>query len=243
MSNVLVERPAGSVAVQVPDLHRLSKRALRDMKRAAAEISECVRVLAKTGDNVVSDILRGQGDFYEYSHYPPGDVIDAETHSQYYYHAHREDEHGHFHTFLRRPGMPKNVVALGDAEDRAAADTFAHLAGVSMDEYGVPKRLFAVNRWVSDDTWFSAADTIRMLDRFQIDQGWPSWPTNRWLSALIRLYRHHIAALLKARDDVLAERMKRDPLESILEDRELDEIVYMPISVDHLLEQLDDLPA
>ena len=58
-------------------------------------------VLAKTGDNVVSEVLRGVETFYEWEHYPPDDVYDRETHAQFYYHAHPPGErsfaeHGHF---------------------------------------------------------------------------------------------------------------------------------------------------
>ncbi len=47
-----------------------------------------IRVVAKTGGNIVGEALRGQGTFYEWNHYPKGDVYDSETHPQYYYHAH-----------------------------------------------------------------------------------------------------------------------------------------------------------
>lgn len=45
------------------------------------------------------------------NHYPKGDVYDAETASQYYYHAHRPEagEHSHFHTFIRAKGIPRTA--------------------------------------------------------------------------------------------------------------------------------------
>src|SRR3546814_14192456 len=65
-------------------------------------------------DNLVGELLKNNGTFYEWDHYPPGDVYDHETHGQYYYHAHAADqrfdgEHGHFHTFVRPKGMPPGV--------------------------------------------------------------------------------------------------------------------------------------
>ncbi|MFQ5932990.1 MAG: hypothetical protein ACE5MM_11335, partial [Nitrospiraceae bacterium] len=87
-------------------LKDLSVEELKSMAAAGAEVIECQLVLAKTGDNVVGEALRGEGAFYEFNHYPAGDVYDSETHSQYYYHSHREGEHGHFHTYLRPKGMP-----------------------------------------------------------------------------------------------------------------------------------------
>ena len=52
-----------------------------------------------------------KGEFYELEHYPKDDVFDGETYSQYYYHAHRAgtNENGHFHTFLRQPGIPTGI--------------------------------------------------------------------------------------------------------------------------------------
>src|SRR5210317_191916 len=87
---------------------------LEAMLAAAFEIKECCRVLGKVQANLVGEILKDQGTFYEMQHYPKGDVYDAETHSQYYYHAHRPDsgEHGHFHTFLRAKGMPPGVLPV-----------------------------------------------------------------------------------------------------------------------------------
>ena len=86
----------------------LPREGLERMRAAGEEIRKCYRVLDKAGLNIVGEILRGQGTFYENEHYPADDVFDGETHSQYYYHAHRGPmaEHGHFHTFLRAAGMP-----------------------------------------------------------------------------------------------------------------------------------------
>ena len=74
------------------------------MRDAGTEVLNCQRVLRKTSSNIVGEILRNQGTFFEWNHYPKGDAIDRETHSQYYYHAHpksdRPGEHGHFHNFL-----------------------------------------------------------------------------------------------------------------------------------------------
>ena len=95
---------------------RFSEDQLIAMHQAGAEVLECYRVLAKAKANTVGELLRGQGEFLEWDHYPKGDVVDWETHSQYYYHAHpkknRPGEHGHFHTFLRYKGMPGGAKPL-----------------------------------------------------------------------------------------------------------------------------------
>ena len=66
----------------------LTRDALEVMAAAGREVLECHRVVAKTGGNIVGEVLRGQGTFYEWNHYPKGDVYDSETHSQHYYHTH-----------------------------------------------------------------------------------------------------------------------------------------------------------
>jgi hypothetical protein len=69
-----------------------------------------------------------------------------------------------------------------------------------MDPQGSPFRLFTVNRWVTGEVWHRAADVIALLDLFEIDHTWPSWPVNRWVSAMIPLFRPQIVALIEARD-------------------------------------------
>ena len=121
------------------------------MLEAGQEIRECYRVLKNAGLNIVGEVLKGQGTFYELNHYPEGDVYDSSTHSQYYYHTHRgmAGEHGHFHTFLRARGMPRGVAPVpydGEEQWPSGDDALSHLIAISMDRYGFPIGLFAVNR-------------------------------------------------------------------------------------------------
>ena len=218
-------------------LTALGRDRLEAMRTAGEEILECRRVLLKGGLNVVGEMLRGQGEFVEYEHYPADDVFDAETHAQYYYHAHRgsEGEHGHFHTFLRAPGMPDGVapVTYGGEEPWPSGDeALSHLIAVSMDAYGEPIGLFTVNRWVTGDAWYAAADVIRMLERFDIDHANPSWPANRWLGAMLRLFRPQIEALVLARDVAVADWVRSHPAVDVFEDRELEITSQIAISVE-----------
>jgi hypothetical protein len=214
------------------------------MRAAGREIAECQRVLEKGGLNVVGEVLRGQGKFYENSHYPDSDVFDPDTHAQYYYHAHRglAGEHGHFHTFMRSAGMPVGAtpLQLPHAEPWPAGDeAIAHLIAISMDGGGAPIGLFAPNRWVAGDTWYGARDLIAMLDRFAVDHAFPSWPLNRWLSAMFMLYRPHIEALLLERDRVIGHWREALPDEDVLERREIEILAHMPISVDETIDAVD----
>lgn len=217
-----------------PDLAGLDRETLRAMADAAGEIDECVRVLRKARLNVVGEVLKGQGPFVRMTHYPQGDVFDAETHAQYYYHAHREEEHGHFHCFLRAGGMPAGVAPDADAEARgwpSGDKAIAHLVAISMDRFGTPIRLFTTNRWVTGETWYRAPDLVGMLDRFSVDHAYPSWPTNRWLTAMVRLFRPEILALLAARDRVFAKHVARTSEGDPWEDRSLETLSEIAIDV------------
>lgn len=221
------------------ELRELPRERLEDMAAAGAEIMECYRLLRKSQDNVVGEVLRGHGDFYEWDHYPPGDVYDNETHSQYYYHAHpaelRGGEHGHFHTFLRPKGMPEGVAPaklpdhtppLGDN------DALSHLIGISMDPHGYPVRLFTANRWVTGEVWYDADDVITMLDRFDMDLAYPSLPVNTWITAMLRLYRPEIEHLVRSRDNAVADWQAGHHDVNAYEDRELEITSYVDIAVD-----------
>ena len=86
----------------------------------------------------------------------------------------------------------------------------SHLIAIAVDRQGEPIRLFTTNRWVTGETWYRAADVVRMLDRFVIDESEPSAELNRWVGAMIQLFRPQISALLSARDEaVMAWRRRR----------------------------------
>lgn len=215
--------------VTAPDTNLLGQQEATRCLHAIAEIRECYRVLEKGGLNIVGEVLRGQGEFYEMDHYPKGDVYDREHASQYYYHAHRDDhdEHGHFHVFLRNGAMADSLTpALGPEGD----DRVAHIIAIAMDAWGFPTELFAVNRWVTDESWFRADQVIALLDRFAIDHAAPSWPVNRWITAMVQCFRPQIKALLRHRDAVVARAAGKD-LAEILEDRQLEVTGTLPIDM------------
>lgn len=218
---------------------------LMAMHEAAAEALECYRVLAKAKSNTVAEVLKNQGEFLEWDHFPKGDVVDWETHSQFYYHAHpkkqRPGEHGHFHTFMRYKGMAKNLKALElqfpQEENKDRIGT--HLIGISMDNKGFPTKLFSTNRWVTDETWYTGEDVISMLDDFEIDHTYPSWATNRWLTSMVRLFRPQIEELILKRDKKIKMWQKKHPKEDVFEDRDLEVTSEIKISVEEQIKGLE----
>lgn len=101
--------------------------------------------------------------------------------------------------------------------------------------------MFCVNRWVTDESWYPANAVITMLDGFAIDHAFPNWAVNRWLTALLRLYRPQIEALIRHRDQVIAAWQQAHPDCDVFEDRALEMTAYLPISVADQLAQLDVL--
>ncbi|NIA70203.1 hypothetical protein HBA54_16470 [Pelagibius litoralis] len=219
------------------DLKRLSSEELQAMAEAGREVAEVHRVLAKTSDNIVGELLKNNGTFYEWDHYPPGDVYDHETHGQYYYHAHAidqrfEGEHGHFHTFVRPKGMPpgiKPAPVAGFMKPKDPNDALSHLIAISMTPGGLPFRIFTVNRWVTGEVWYSAKDVAVLLEYFKIDHTQPSWPVNRWVTAMVQLYRPQIIDLLEARDRKVALWQQQNPDGDVFEDRDLEVTSYLDV--------------
>jgi hypothetical protein len=216
--------------------------------------------LTREGRNVVSAAVGGATRVFHWRHYPDGDVYDPATHAQYFYHAHPRDgcvgpapaEHGHFHTFLRVRGlgpgarplvMPELAIAGHPEAPPPAApsapapagepdEPWVHLVGIAMDRAGRPLRLFTTNRWVTGETWYAAADIAASLDRFRVDGEAPS-PLDRWITAMVGLFRPTIARLLAERDGVVMNfRRRRRSKVHVLEDRRLEIASWTAIDVD-----------
>ena len=58
------------------DFSSLSKTELMEMQEAGRIVVNCHRILGKTSDNIVGELLRDYNDFFEWDHYPEGDVYD-----------------------------------------------------------------------------------------------------------------------------------------------------------------------
>ena len=128
-------------------------------------------------------------------------------------------------------------------------DIICHIIGISMDIYGQAFRLFTTNRWVTGETWFDAPDVINLADRFSIDHAQPSWPTNRWIGAMMTVFHPQIVALIQQRDVAMtawAERhppTDRDHDETVHDDRNLNVTSQMWISLDEQLDAIETVLA
>jgi hypothetical protein len=242
------------------DFARLSRAELEKMAAFGDELAASEREFARAGDTPVAAALRGGGAFEPWRHYPDSDVYDPQTHAQYFFHAHdagQRDpaEHGHFHTFLRSGGVPLGVrplvmpeLAIADSPaapagplvpsaprppDGEDSDPWTHLVALSMAADGRPLSLFTTNRWVTDETWYTAADVAVLLDRFAVAAAPPIPLLNRWLTAFLGLFRPQILELLAARDAaVMGWRRRRRGKVHVFEDRRLEITSSVAVEVD-----------
>ena len=182
-------------------------------QRAAQEMAYCEHVLAKSSTGVLLRILPAEG-LVTWKHYPEKDVYDPATGAQWYYHCHddsaEQDEHGHFHCFVRP-----------DGKDSPAC----HLIAVGVDARGRLKRLFTVNQWVTGSEWYDAETTNRLLDRFNVEMADPDYLVNRWLTAVVTRHEDDIAKLNRQRDERLKSLAR--PLPELLGDRSIEVLSEM----------------
>jgi hypothetical protein len=195
---------------------------------AAATLRDCRQVLADRGRTILDEVTGGEVDIAAWRRFPEGEVYDPASHAQYFYHCHAvpperdlpRDEHGHFHLFLRAEGMPTGITPLLLPElvianaplppqsapvNRGCREEVVHLVAIAIDQRGEPIRLFTTNRWVTGETWYQADDVIRMLDRFQVVAAGPSAVLNRWLGAMVALFKPEITVLLRNRDKTVTD--------------------------------------
>jgi hypothetical protein len=211
------------------------------LRESAGTVVECGAALATRPGGILGALIADGAPPAEWRHYPAGEVYDPHSHAQYFYHAHpaaqrAAGEHGHFHTFLRAEGMPAGAAPLVLPETALAGapsppqaaplrhgmrDEVSHLVAVALDERGEPVRLFTTNRWVTGETWYRAEDVIGMLDRFTLGEEAGPALVNRWLAALVALFRPQVEALLRLRDRTVMD-WRRRRRSNVFEDTRLE---------------------
>lgn len=218
------------------------------LRRAAEQCRAAQAEIVEAGGTCVSRLIDGQAGTQPWQHYPAGDVFDPDSHAQFYYHLHPPGERpagelGHFHTFLRPPGMPPGVRPAPVAnvnEQRDPNDALCHLVAIATDEAGEPKRLFTVNRWVTGETWYRGPDVVAMLDQFRVDGPAHAPAVGLWLTALVRLMKPAIVALIAERDRRVDEWQRQHADTVVYDDRRLEVVSQMPLD---LPAYLDDVEA
>ena len=78
-----------------------------------------------------------------------------------------------------------------------------------------------------------------MLDCFVIDHARPSWPANRWITALMRMFRPQIVELLHARDAEIQRRRTHRAGVDVFEDRDLEVASEMRVSIEDQIARIE----
>ncbi len=173
--------------------------------QAAHTVIETITQMAQEQRPLMLRVVPEDGANF-WTHYPKSDARDKHCKSRWYYHVHapgsREaDEHGHFHLFLHRTQLPEGMepkIWPPQGEDAKAHVT--HLIALSIDTNGIPRSWFTVNRFVTNEFLYPAGTMIDHLPVFNVDHTKEDDLVNRFVTAMVALYREEIADLLHQRD-------------------------------------------
>jgi hypothetical protein len=191
------------------DLSPLPRARVAAMHAAGRELIDLLEILVEQGRHPVRDVL--DADPKAFTHWAPQPstaVQDTTNGGAWYYHSHEAgehapwEEHGHFHCFHTRDLIRRRARSLArPPEERAGG--YVHLAALSIDVRGVPIKLFSVNRWMTDEWLYRAADITPLVDRFSAIAAGQFVETSRWLAAMLRLFQPQVAWLLAERERVI----------------------------------------
>lgn len=180
------------------------------------KILTIIKNLKSEGSNLVRKVMNGKK--YEYDpnvHYPyDGGIKDDKTGCQLFFHIHRKNEYGHFHTFA--------------TDDKVE---LVHLILISMNETGEPIGLATVNRWVTGDKYVKA-DVLKMLaDKFYVE---PSLFKDKriveFINYIFKAYKQEIFELFDERDIWIKNYVNKNFNEPF-EDREFEILSFKKINL------------
>lgn len=209
---------------------------------AAEVVVETITAMASASRPLMSRVLPA-GDVHYWAHYPDDDARDRHSRSRWYYHVHAPGdrdpaEHGHFHLFLHRTQItgPAEPLAVPSEGEEAAAHV-SHIAGLSIDRSGIPLAWFATNRWVTDEFLYPANTMAAHLQRYNVDATAEDNLVNRFLTAMVALYRPELTELLYRRDDALARLVEVGGRSAYEAGNDI--LATCPIDLDAKIESLD----
>ena len=208
---------------------------------AARTVIDAITRMAAERRPLMLRVLPGD-EIHHWQHYPENDARDAVTRSRWYYHVHPPGdrdpaEHGHFHLFLHRSQLadPTATLARPALGENAPAHV-THIAGLSIAHDGVPLGWFATNRWVTDEFLYPAEIMVAHLPHYNVDATAEDDLVNRFLTAMVALYRAELGELLHVRDRRQAELNAQGGPAALERDNAV--LAFMPIDLDEKIEGL-----
>ena len=208
-----------AIAVSLPiktSAFNLFEKSAFLINKSLEKVIEIINSLRREKSSIVKKVMDGKEyKFDPYFHYPKkGGIVDKETRSRVFFHCHRENEFGHFHTFV---------------EDKNGE--LVHLVLISMDEEGNPIALATVNRWVTDDKYVKAEQLKILFEEFRINP--KLFKDERlllFIKNILEGYKTEIFELFDKRDEWIknyAFKNYREPFE----DREFEVLSSMKINL------------
>lgn len=179
-------------------------------------ILEIIKQLKAEGSNLVKKIMNGKKYEYDpYTHYPyDGGIKDEKTGYQLFFHIHRPNEYGHFHTFATDE---KGVLV--------------HLVLISMDKQGKPIALATVNRWVTGDKYVKAEVLKNLTKDYYVNPALFSDPkVVEFINSIFKAYTEEIFQLYDERDKWITDYVNKNFREPF-EDREFEILSEKKIDV------------
>ena len=216
-----------------------------DKIAAAQTVVETITQMAQEQRPLMLRVVPEDGAVF-WQHYPKSDARDKFCKSRWYYHVHAAgqrdaDEHGHFHLFLHRSQLPEGLepkVWPPQGEDARAHVT--HIIGLSIANTGIPRAWFTVNRFVTNEFLYPAEVMIEHLPDFNVDHTKEDDLVNRFVTAMVALYREEIAELLRERDRRQEELVAEfGPVDAYKKASGAEVLSQIPIDLDEKLNSLE----
>ena len=193
----------------------LTNKLIQQGNNFKERIISIVIELKSESTNLVKKIMDGKKYVYDpYTHYPyDGGIKDKKTGYQLFFHAHRENEYGHFHTFATNE-----------------KGELVHLLLISMSEEGKPIGLATVNRWVTGDQYVKADQLKNLAKDWFVDPSlFKDTRVVEFINNIFNSYTDEIKVLFDERDEWIkkyADKFYREPFEDrdheVLSYREVD---------------------
>ena len=122
--------------------------------------------------------------------------------------------------------------------DKYIDNPMTHLVAIGMNQFGLPIRLFTVNRWVTSEIWYEAKHISYFLKRYKmtlIDD--PYWQVlDKWVEGMLHLFSPQIEWLHQARENRIKEHQQINPSCNPYMDDDLEELSEINIDLKKQIE-------
>lgn len=190
----------------------------------ALRLLTLLQQMAAQNTNAALTVLENVDHLESQCRYPDAGLLFAGKRWRAFYHCHEaasmhSNEHGHFHIF----------TDIGK-------QSWAHVAGLSIDTEGQPLQWFMVNRWVTDGPWLESEDFLNQL-KYAEENHEDDGLVGSWLVILLRLYQNTLSELFMKRDEQIQHKLEGRSKAETLENRDIYILATRSIDLQSMLEK------